>query len=207
MDSPPAPFQLVGGHPVLDFINTVGGNRAVAPREKLPHFADLVAWALQAGVLSPAEAKALARDGSAHPAAAEQALARAVVFRESLYRLLLAVAAGRPAPAADLAQLDAEVHRAWAERRLHRSEGAYRWTACNVALVDSIVPRVAVAAAELLTSEALSRIRLCEATVTDGCGWLFLDQTRNHSRRWCEMASCGNKVKARRHYARMRNKT
>jgi predicted RNA-binding Zn ribbon-like protein len=207
MDSPPAAFQLVGGHPVLDFVNTVGGNRVLAPREKLPNFADLVAWAVQSGVLSPPEGKALAREAAAHPGVAEQALTRAVHFRESLYRLLLAVAAGRPAPAAELAELDGEVRRAWAERRLQRSGGRYGWSAPDVALLDSVVPRVALAAAELMTGETLGRMRLCEATNTDGCGWLFLDQTRNHSRRWCEMASCGNKVKARRHYARVRSRT
>jgi len=47
-------------------------------------------------------------------------------------------------------------------------------------------------------------VRICEATATDGCGWLFLDETRNRSRRWCSMKDCGNRAKARRHYRRRR---
>ena len=63
---------------------------------------------------------------------------------------------------------------------------------------------LALAAADLLTAPERSRVRLCEATALDGCGWLFLDTSRNGTRRWCEMASCGNRYKARRHYARVR---
>ena len=121
-----------------------------------------------------------------------------------MYGLLLALAEGRPAPPADLATLDAETHRALAARRLHTSAEGCAWTPPAVTLADTVVPRVALAATELLTGETWRRVRVCEAIRADGCGWLFLDQTRNHSRRWCDMASCGNQHKARRHYARVR---
>jgi predicted RNA-binding Zn ribbon-like protein len=201
---PPVTFELSGGHPALDFVNTVGGDRQVRPREDLHRFADLLAWASLAGVVTQVEAKALGREAAAHPAEAERALEHARAFRESLYRLLLALVEGRPAPAPELAILDTEVRRALATRRLHSVGGACAWSAPEVSLVDSVVPRLALAAAELLTGQGLKRVGVCEATGTDGCGWLFLDETRNHSRRWCNMATCGNQHKARRHYARVR---
>lgn len=200
----PVVFEVTGGHPALDFVNTVGGNRPTQPREDLRHFADLVTWAGLAGVLTPAEAKALTREAAAHPAEAEQALVRARAFRESLYRLLAALVEATPPPAEDVAALEAEVHRALAVRRLKPSGTGFAWTAPGVALLDTVVPRIALAASELVTSEALERVRICEAKRTDSCGWLFLDETRNHSRRWCDMATCGNQHKARRHYARVR---
>jgi predicted RNA-binding Zn ribbon-like protein len=202
--APPIAFDVSGGHPALNFVNTVGGNRPAKPREDLRRFADLVTWGGQAGVLTQAEAKALAREASAHPAEAEQALQRARAFRESLYRFLVALVEAKPPPAEDVAALETEVHRALAVRRLKPSGTGFAWTAPGVALLDTVVPRVALAASDLVTSEALKRVRVCEAIRTDECGWLFLDETRNHSRRWCDMATCGNQHKARRHYARVR---
>jgi predicted RNA-binding Zn ribbon-like protein len=202
--SPSTTYELNGGHPALDFVNTVGGKRLVEPREHLPRFGDLVAWAQETGVVSQAEARALGREAVAHPADAERALVAARAFRESLYRVLLALVESRPAPATDVAAFETEVHRALAARRLESKEGRFRWTPPGVGLVQTVVPRLALAASELVTSEALKRVRICEATASDGCGWLFLDETRNHSRRWCDMATCGNQHKARRHYARVR---
>jgi predicted RNA-binding Zn ribbon-like protein len=60
---------------------------------------------------------------------------------------------------------------------------------------------IVLAAAELLTSAGRARVRECAA---HGCGWLFLDTSRSQRRRWCTMASCGNRAKARRFYERTR---
>ncbi|MGO8970958.1 MAG: CGNR zinc finger domain-containing protein [Myxococcaceae bacterium] len=197
-------FELIGGHPLLDFVNTVGGKRVVKPREELRRLEDVLVWGQLAGVLSQSEAQALRQQAAARPAKAEEALRRAVDFRESLYRLLLALVEARPVPPGEVARLEAEVQRALAARRLRCTEEGCVWSPPDVSLLDSVIPRLALAAAELLTSERWRRVRVCEATRDDGCGWLFLDQTRNHSRRWCDMALCGNKHKARRHYARVR---
>jgi predicted RNA-binding Zn ribbon-like protein len=199
-------FEISGGHPALDFVNTVGGNRQVRPREDLRRFSDLVAWATQAGLLRESEAKALAKEAAASPAEAEKALVRARTFREAVYRLLFALLESQPPAPQDVAALEAEVHRALSLRRLTASGPGFAWTAPTVALLDTVVPRVAVAASELVTSEAMRRVRICEAKVSEECSWLFLDETRNHSRRWCNMATCGNQHKARRHYARVRAK-
>jgi predicted RNA-binding Zn ribbon-like protein len=206
METPKPPsFLRLGGHPVLDFVNTVGGKRLAQPRENIHRFADLVAFGSQASLLEGPEAKELLLKAAAQPAAAQKSLERARDFRELLYRLLLALVEGRPAPTEALAALDAEVHKALAGRRLEATaSGRCAFTPPPVTLQESVVPRLALAAVELLTGQTLTRVRVCEATKDDGCGWLFLDTTRNHSRRWCEMATCGNQHKARRHYARVR---
>ena len=134
------------------------------------------------------------------------ALERARALRESLYRRLLALVEGEAPPKEELSSLDAEVRKALASRRLRAEGGACTFSPPDASLSDSVVPRVALAAAELLTSPQLKRVRVCGATASEGCGWLFLDETRNHSRRWCDMATCGNQHKARRHYARVRAK-
>ena len=51
----------------------------------------------------------------------------------------------------------------------------------------------------LLSSGNLRRLRICP-----NCNWLFLDRSRNSSRLWCDMAVCGNRQKAKRHYLRHR---
>ena len=196
-------FNLVGGHPVLDFLNTVGSHRLVTPREDLQTPEDLVSWGLQSGWLDPDRAQAMLVEIQLRPGEAKGALGRVRAFRESLYRVFLATCEGAQPAHEPLEAVEREVRRAWAERRLvRRSDGTLRWTGPDSARLDAVVPPLALAAAELLTGPR--RPRLCEATAVDGCGWLFLDTSRNGRRRWCEMRSCGNKFKARRHAARIR---
>jgi predicted RNA-binding Zn ribbon-like protein len=196
-------FNLVGGHPVLDFLNTVGSHRLVTPREDLQTPEDLVSWGLQSGWLDADRAQGMLVEIQVRPGEAKAALGRVRAFRESLYRVFLATCEGAQPAAEALEAVEREVRRAYAERRLLRGhDGALRWSAPESARLDAVVPPLAVAATELLTGPR--RPRLCEATALDGCGWLFLDTSRNGRRRWCEMRSCGNKYKARRHAARVR---
>lgn len=196
-------FRLVGGHPVLDFLNTVGSHRLVSPREDLQTPEDLVSWGLQSGWLDADRAQGMLVEIQVRSGEAKAALGRVRSFRESLYRVFLAACEdAQPAPEA-LEAVEREVRRAYAERRLVRGQhGALRWSAPESARLDAVVPALALAAVELLTGPR--RPRLCEATALDGCGWLFLDTSRNGRRRWCDMRSCGNKYKARRHAARAR---
>jgi len=198
-------FNLAGGHPLLDFLNTMGGHRLTAPREDLTTPEDLVSWGLQSGWLDQERAHPMLVEIQLRPAEARAALARVRAFREALFRVFLAVSEDtQPAPEG-LEVFERETRRAWAERRLVRSvEQGWRWSAPESARLDSFIPGLALAASDLLTGPLRQRIRLCEATAMDGCGWLFLDTSKNGTRRWCEMRTCGNKYKARRHYARVR---
>jgi predicted RNA-binding Zn ribbon-like protein len=198
-------FNLVGGHLALDFVNTVGSHRLLTPREDLATPEDVVSWGLQAGWLDSDRAEGMLVELQLRPTEARAALLRVRAFREALFRVFLAVSEDAQPGSDVLEPFEREVRRAWAERRLVRNaRGDFRWSNPESSRLDAVIPVVALAASELLTGSERPRLRLCEATAQDGCGWLFLDTTRNRSRRWCEMRSCGNKYKARRHYARSR---
>ena len=198
-------FELMGGRLSLDFTNTVSGKRLVAPIERLNAYPDLVSWGQQVGVLDAAQARRLLAEAERDPGAAARAYREAIAFREALFRAFRAVAEGAPPAAEDLDHLSRVLSRARARERLVcRGETcALAWPDDDASL-DRVLWPVARSAVEVLTSEEASRVRLCEATATDGCGWLFLDETRNRSRRWCSMKDCGNRAKARRHYRRRR---
>lgn len=189
--------QLVGGRPCLDFINTEGAARN-GPPERITSYDDLLSWTVHAGVLEEEEARPLATMRSAK--VRDEVLERAIRFREAIYRIFAATLAREPAAEADRAILDAELGIAFSHRRLVPSDGSWRWEFEGTA-VDSMLWGLAADAADLLVSEELDRVKQCSG---DTCSWLFLDRSRNRSRRWCDMADCGNRSKARRHYARQK---
>ena len=191
-------FEFKGGRLCLDFANTVGGRRA-HPTEFLNRYADLVAWGRQAGVLSDGEARRLMRLAAQRPADAARTLADAIALREALYRVFSS-AAGGPAVAADLEILNSALRRAMSHLRIvpGAREFAWTWDAEEGAL-DRVLWSVVRSAADLLASDEVLRVARCAA---QDCDWLFLDTSRNRSRRWCDMRDCGNRAKARRHYAR-----
>ena len=199
--------DLVGGRLCLDFVNTIGSRLRAEPppNEHLVDYASLVAWAAHAGAIDEAQARRLQRKGAAHPREAAAVLDEARALRESLYRTFTAAAEDRAPAAADAARLNAHWTRAVAAPRLGFGDG--RWAvgfAAGDALTAPLDP-VVRSAAELLLADERHRVRLCESD--DGCGWLFLDATKSRSRRWCDMKVCGNRAKARRHYARQKDRS
>lgn len=195
-------FELTGGRLALDFANTVDHRPADRRRDLLQEYADLVAWGRQAGVLAAEEADELLRAARRRPAAARDALRRATALREGLYGIFAALADGRTPDAADVALLERHVREAWRRARLVRGRPGYRWEWERAAgALDRVVWPVARDAADLLVAGEVGRVRECRA---DDCAWLFVDVSRNRSRVWCDMKVCGNREKARRHYARRR---
>jgi predicted RNA-binding Zn ribbon-like protein len=193
--------RFIGGHLCLDFTNTADWHASDQPVELLPEYADLAAWARAAGTLDDVERAGLQQLAARLPRAAEAARRRAVRLREALYRIFSAHARGREPVASDLQLLNHELAAACQHRRLAQDIGAYAWNWETGEKFERVIWPIACSAAELLTSPELARVRECAGP---GCGWLFLDASRNHSRRWCSMESCGNRTKARRHYERTR---
>lgn len=196
------PFDLIAGATCLDFANTVGGLRGAEEHERLHDYRDLVAWGQQAHVIAPGEVDRLLRDATRRQAEAEGAFARAIALREALYRIFTAPIEERAPAPEDLAILNAELARAtvrpqvmWASRGFVSA-----WTHDETAL-DAMLWHVARSAADLLTSASAHLVRQC---ASDTCGWLFVDTTRNRSRRWCDMRGCGNRAKVQRHRTRQR---
>lgn len=201
-EKPPRAIKLVGGQLSLDFANTVSYRGRQFPEEKLNSFQDLLDWSVLAGILDESDARKLSREGGIQPEAAKRVLERAVELREAIHRIFTANISAEPASDDDLDTLNRELREALTRLRLSTEPGGYSldfgWGGDSL---DQVLWPIARSASELLTSDDLVRVRRCAA---NDCDWLFLDTSRNRSRRWCDMKDCGNRSKARRFYERKR---
>jgi predicted RNA-binding Zn ribbon-like protein len=197
-----ATLHLIGGRACLDFANTTSGRGTDQHLEHLLHYDDLVVWTRRAGLLSADEAAALTTQAGAMPEAAAAVLARALELREALHDIFATSAAHASAPAVAIERVNGVLTAAMAEARLRTTADgfAWDWQAATPGL-DRMLWPIARAAAELLVSPALARVKACPGR---HCGWLFLDATKNGRRRWCDMRVCGSRDKARRHHHRKR---
>ena len=191
----PLPEESVDAGRVLAFINTLSGRPTPAPVERLDCYDALVDWAREQHLISGAAAERLVAEARRHPHQAAAVLARAKDFREALNGLAAAIDAGRQ-PDADVLETIGEcLAGAYANGRLVPHEGALQWVASAEDDLDRVLWEVGRAAGRLLVSPRLARVRACAA---GDCGWWFVDDTKNHSRRWCDMKLCGNREKVRR---------
>lgn len=194
-------FQIIAGELCLDFINTLD-NRPVPERRKelIQSYEDLLDWATQAGALSTAQRALLLREAESDPKEAAAVRARAVELRECLYRIMTAVARSRRVFEDDLSVFNAYLGEALSHLELRRARKGFRlaWPE-NHSKLDSVLWRVARSASDLLSGDDLESVRECG---DDTCRWLFVDRSKNHSRRWCDMKVCGNRIKARKFYRR-----
>lgn len=138
----------------------------------------------------------------AHPDDALALFTEAVALRELVFRLFAAVAAGTPAAEADLTALNAALATAPPRTRLARLGETYAWQAEAPPTAPALLAPVLWSAADLLVEAPRRRIRICS---NPECGWLFIDASKNGTRRWCDMSSCGNRAKARRHYEKTKS--
>ena len=194
-------FKLVGGRLCLDFVNTVGNwLDHDLRRDYLAGYADLVAWARQAGALADTDAAALRGEAQRRPEDAAATLARAIELRDALHGVAAATAADRPVEAADLARLNAFVAQLLCASRLVASDGGFALVREeDPTALDRPLWPIVRSAIDLFTSGDVGRVRQCG---DDACGWVFFDASRAGRRRWCDMADCGNQAKVRRYRAR-----
>lgn len=194
-------FELTGGDLSLDFANTVDNRRAPEKlADNLKSYGHLLAFAVQSGTLSAEVEARLARTASSSPAEAARVLRQAVELRETIYRIAAALATRRQPHHADLARLNREVQLALQHLRLQPAAGGFTWVWQDDDSLRAPLWRIVKSAADLLSSSEVNAIREC---AEEKCGWLFVDRSRNRSRRWCDMKICGNRVKVRRHYGRV----
>jgi predicted RNA-binding Zn ribbon-like protein len=195
------PLHLDEGWLCLDFANTIEWRASDQPTERLNDYADLVSWAQKKGILSDAEVQHLVQNAKVHPAQASAVLNQAIILRETVYRIFSAVVAGRSLETADLDALNAALSQAMVQLRIVQTPAGFVWDwDGGEDTLDQILWPVVRSAVDLLTSKELERVGECADH--QRCGWLFLDVTRNRSRRWCTMELCGNRAKVRRHYQR-----
>ncbi|HEX8969062.1 MAG TPA: ABATE domain-containing protein [Chloroflexota bacterium] len=193
-------FELDAGRLCLDFANTLSASSG----EHLQSYADLVAFAAQSDSITPHEAGWLRAEAAREPAQAEHVLTRARRLRAAIYAIFSALAAGRVPPESEVNLLNGDLAASLAHARVvpdAANPGGFRWGWSGPDLHAPLWP-ISRSAADLLISEQeRALVRECGA---DPCRWLFLDTSRNRTRQWCSMQSCGNREKARRHYQRLR---
>lgn len=194
------PFKAVGGWLCLDFVNSVNWASATREAERFFEYSDLVRWGRFAGTLTEQEALLLREAAQRRPQEAAKVYRWALDLRARLHRILTAVVAGQSPEAADMALLNRALRQALVRSKLAPAAAGFTWFWAGAEdALERVLWPVLWSAAELLTSKKLARVGQCAG---ESCGWLFVDTSRNRSRRWCEMAHCGNRAKARRHYRR-----
>lgn len=182
------------------FVNTVDWRDDPAQRvDKLSSYADLVRWAREAGAASSSTATRLLHAAGRKSAAAQAAFHHAIAVREALAAVLRATALKRQPTAADLERFNTALAESGRHLHITSDQGRFLCAWDTDDRLDRVLWPAVRSAADLLTSSAVERLRMCEG---EGCGWFFMDTTRNRSRRWCNMASCGNRAKVKRFYER-----
>ena len=189
------PFQLIGGHPALDLVNTLDWRfRENGPEELLGSYDDLLRFAAQAEILTPKQIRQIVRTGG------DRAAADAVVacrqLREAAAQIFYAAVDDRTPPASQIKIVESAFKEAREHQRLAWSapQLTWEWPAAE-AEPDLPFWMLAVSTGRLLLSGQMRLLRACEKP---DCRWLFLDTSKNHTRRWCDMKICGNRMKARR---------
>ena len=183
----------------LAFVNTLSARPTPAPVERLTSYAALLDWAREAGLLTADDVDRLSGRARRRADDAARILERARHLRERLNDTFTATSAGRLPAAAVLEALSDALSQWYTHARLVADGDRLQWAAVSGDDLARPLWEIARAAARLVTSPRLMRVRACAA---DDCGWWFLDETKNHSRRWCDMKICGNRDKVRRFRAR-----
>ena len=194
-------FEWNGGHPALDFVNTLDERPSDKPIENLATYRDLARFTELARLLEPRIARPLQR---LHDVAAVRIVKRAHRLREHLHDLLAATISGRPVRQADIDALSAAVQAARAARALaaSRSTGLaeYSWRLPQTPELPLHACSLAIEA--LLVGAERKRIRKCGAA---DCDVYYLDTSKAQRRHWCSMEGCGNREKQRRRRAASRD--
>jgi predicted RNA-binding Zn ribbon-like protein len=190
------PFLLVGGHPVLDLVNTLDWRfRKDGDEELLKSYDDLLRFTEQSMLLTSTQARRLRRLATGK--AATRGLEYCRELREALAEIFYARLDGRDPSAASRRTLERYFKAARQAQILNWKQSPrleWKWPQTED---DAELPlwALAVSALDLMTSESVDRVRACG---NPECRWLFLDTSKNHTRRWCDMKVCGNRMKARR---------
>jgi predicted RNA-binding Zn ribbon-like protein len=195
--------DIIGGDPALDFINTVTG-RDQSPRDWLDSYTRLLEWAALVRLLPKNILRALAKRAKSEPKTAAAALARAKMFRETLFGLITGIVSGSAPPKAMLALLREHWIAGINAHELRFDDGHVVTEIRNDAAdLDLIAAMIAYRMVEHVLPLPKDRLRICQGP---NCSWLFIDSSKAGRRVWCDMAVCGNAAKSRRFQSRSRQR-
>jgi predicted RNA-binding Zn ribbon-like protein len=204
-DIPPVPdheIELAGGALALDFANTVGGTHVRPTHDHLRGYDDIVGFARLAGALEPKLARRLVERAAREPMRAAAVYELGIRLREAIWAVFSALASGEVPRDDDLDLIgDAAAAGAARSRLLYDRDGIGWSLPSDEDELERPLWEIARSATDLLTSERRDRVKEC---ASETCEWVFLDRSRNRSRRWCDMSDCGNRAKARRFQAKRR---
>jgi predicted RNA-binding Zn ribbon-like protein len=205
-ESPIEALRLVGGRFCLDFANTIEARGGIRPHECLHSFTDLLRWSHHVGLLQEELVQRLLEQARERPTEATTRYEQALALREAIYRIF-AASARRMKPAADdLAHLSTSYAAALMHAHIIPSSGGFVWAwsgSDEENGLDCVLWLLTKSAVELLTSPDMHHVKECPGS--KGCGWLFLDTSKNGSRHWCSMKGCGSRAKRQRQYKRQRS--
>jgi len=197
-----ATLTLVGGELAFDFANTSSGRGWPTFVEHLRVAADLADWAGHARVLPPEDAQWLKTESTQDAVLGESLLCAALALREDIFAIGGELAAGRSPPEPSLDRVRAVHAQCLVKARLAPFEGRFAWNwSTRSDPIESVLGPISLSAMTTLMQADLTRVKQCQG---EKCGWLFLDLTKNKSRRWCEMEVCGNRAKQKRHARKAR---
>ena len=197
----PDTAKFVAGNLALDFHNTVSWQGDIPFEDNiLEDYRNVVDWAVRAALLDSGSARVFVEWAGVEPERAAQGLVLIHELRNAVHRIFEAVAVGGSPPPGALASLNDWIMDVPLRLAARDGEFAWDWT-LDPGDPLSVMWPVVWSAATLLQSDQLDRVGVCNA---ERCGWLFVDQSRRHNRKWCQMEVCGNRAKAQRHYHRKR---
>jgi len=198
-------FDFESGSLCLDFTNTVEWHNSDHPNDSLKDYYVLIHWGEAAGILTSDQTKQLRQTAMERSKEASEAFENAIQLREAIYRIFVNYSEKGQIDTPDLDLLNDTLGKSLLHLRINSSSKGFDWEfSKSPDSLDQIIWPVARSAGELLVSDTLNRVRQCADD--RGCGYLFIDTSRNRSRLWCSMESCGNRAKARRHYKRKQKK-
>jgi len=195
--------NLLGERLCLDFVNTVGWRGRNDAKDFFDTYTDLLIWSRYVNILKAKDFDMLNQRAKKYPDEAKKVLKGAIALREALYALFSARSEGITLPKNALTTFNNFLSQAMSHSQIIQKDKGFEWsTDGDRNSLDWILNPVIQSAAELLISVDIGKVKLCGDIE---CGWIFLDSSRNQSRRWCDMKDCGNRAKARRFYRKKKS--
>jgi predicted RNA-binding Zn ribbon-like protein len=199
-------LELTSGHPSLEFTNTVNDHASDQPGETLFKYEDVLSCVKRVGLLRPEQVDRLAHKAARQPDQATAIFEKSLELRGAIYRIFVTKTEGRPPAPEDLTTLNSVLSPLTSSAQLvpHAGRFEWQWNFDEDAL-EAPLWLLALSAVDLMTSDDYQWVGQCADE--DGCGWLFVDTSKNHSRRWCDINDCGNRAKQRRYQKRAQKKS
>ena len=186
----------------LNFANTLSWRGSASPQEMLHDLAGLLAWLKISAEVASGDALDVPAFADGSGSTATAVFTKAMTTREVIFRVFSAIAAGSKIRGSDFRALQDALANAPPRRHLERVGSDYVWRIASGRLSEmGILAPVIWSAGDLVLNAKHRRIRQC---ANEQCLWLFIDESKNATRRWCDMTSCGNRAKSQRHYARIK---